>query len=84
MCFYWCPAAKEVEVAAVLRLQDVLLVHSAVASTVCVMRFSGQRVPLRTSLRQFRGFYEKIEPSLRQVDLDIVTGPNERQRPADR
>src|SRR5262245_55901605 len=70
---------QEIEVAAGVGLADVLLEHAAVAALVA----GRQRHPGGAALRQLRVRDAEVQVALSHVDLDLIAGPDESQRPAD-
>src|SRR5438094_3872318 len=81
ICGFNCPRrAEEVEVASLVRLQDVLLVEPAVAALVVGRR----RLPAGAALRHLRVRDAESEPAGGHVELDEVAVADEGERAADR
>ena len=72
-------AFEEVEVAALVGLRDVTGVEVAVAAGIGDLA----RLPLRAPRRQLLVGHPQRQPPRRDVELDDVAVPDERQRPAD-
>src|SRR3954469_21458313 len=72
--------ATQTEVAALLRLKDLVAVEAAVAA---LRADAVRRRPRRAPLSQLRFSKNKIQPPPAHAQADAVAGPQERERPAD-
>src|SRR6185503_18676301 len=71
-------ADEEVEIRALVRLQDVVVIEAPVAALERWLR----RLPPGLALLQFGIRHEKLQPSLRYIQLDLVAVLDQRERAA--
>src|SRR5689334_5348761 len=69
----------EIQVAAVLGLQDMVEMELAIAATAVNVR---ARLPLRLALFQLRRGHQQVDATVLDAELDAVAVAHQRQRPA--